>query len=301
MISRRHCVAASALIGSNLRRVARDSRNPVQVAHHRQVLVEPPKAAVSAGYATPALIDHFDTDTTSESSPSGHNWYTFNPYGGPELTRGQYTVADGKLQILTDVSGYSFGLTTINSLTPTLSRPGAIAGNSGKGVIFQHGYFECRMRFNATLSPRTAKHQSWPAFWANGISGPQAQIDTYAELDFIEAYPVAAAPFVSVICTVHEWTRGWTPDRKPNGRNGNVQNSNNTVAAPYMFRPSDFNTYGCLWTPREVTWFLNGRLGPTVPVGPDTPYEAISAGAMYLVLGTGKNWPLVVDYVHVWQ
>jgi beta-glucanase (GH16 family) len=213
----------------------------------------------------------------------------------------QYSIVGGKLLIRTDASGYGFGLTTIRSLTPVVSRPGAIATNDGRGVVYQFGYFECRMKFDNAHSPRRATGHSWPAFWSNGIQGPQGKMDTYAELDFMEAYPVPSSPYVSIVCTLHEWTRGWTPDGKPSGINKNVQNSNNAIGMPSGFAENDFNVYGCLWKPTEVQWFINNRPVAKVRIGPGTPYPSAYSDAMYLVLGTGKDWPVTIDFVHVWQ
>jgi beta-glucanase (GH16 family) len=261
----------------------------------------PTSQAVAAGYTHPALIDEFNTQSVSNTGSGTFNWYNYNPYGGPLLSSGQYSIVNGYLTIQSDASGYSSGLTTIDSLNPAVSRPGAIAVNTGKGVTFQYGYFECRMKFDATLSPETAAGQSWPAFWSNAIQGPQDQTNTYTELDFMEGYPVAKSPYVSIATTVHEWTRGWNANGAPSGNNSNFQNSNNTLGVPAGLNLSDFNTYGCLWKPSEIDWYINNKLVTSVAVGSGTAYPSTGADAMYLVLGTGKNWPITVDYVHVWQ
>jgi len=260
----------------------------------------PPVAASSAGYATLAFDDEFSSDTVSDSSTS-RNWYPYNPYGGPILNAAQYGVSGGNLVISTDASGYSSGLTSISSLNPTaISRPGSIAANGGNGLLFQFGYFEARLKYDNTLSPRTPTGHSWPAFWSNAIQGPQNQADNYAELDFMEAWPINDPPYILMSCTLHEWTRGWTIDHEPSGINDNVQTLNNIITPP-DFVQDGFNTYGCLWTPTSVEWFINNQSVASVAIGAATPYPSAATNEVYLVLGTGQNWPVTFDYVRVWQ
>jgi hypothetical protein len=310
MISRRDALALPWLATLHSNEPSRDSKAQTPDPHLRHKLLQepshssgpaPPAAAVAAGYTHPALIDDFTEDTAAPTMLGIYNWYPFQPYGAPVLDPSQYRVKDGHLIIDTDASGYSSGLTSINSLEPAVSRPGALACNTGKGLAFQFGYFECRMKYENRFSPRVAKGQSWPAFWANGIEGPQNRTSTYTELDFVEAYPIASSPYVSIACTMHEWTRGWNPDGTPSGKNHDHFNHSNTIGAPPHLKQDDFNVFGCLWSPKKVQWFINNYPIIEVVVGPDTPYPSAVKNAMYLVLGTGKNWPLQIDWVHVWQ
>jgi beta-glucanase (GH16 family) len=62
-----------------------------------------------------------------------------------------------------------------------------------------------------------------------------------------------------------------------------------------------FHTYGCLWTPDKVVWYFDNKPVTTVSTGPGTPFTAIEKEHMFIMLGTGRNWPMDVDYVHVWQ
>lgn len=268
---------------------------------HAKARPSPPKAAVAAGYTHPVLIDGFSQTSAASTMLGVYNWYPFQPYGAPVLDPSQYRVKNGVLVIDTDASGYGSGLTSINSLEPAVSRPGALARNTGKGLVFQFGYFECRMKYANDRSPRTAKGHSWPAFWTNSIEGPRNKAKTYTELDFVEAYPVAAEPYISIACTLHEWTRGWNADGTPNGKNGDQFNHTNTIGTPLIFTQNDFNVYGCLWTPKAVRWFINNHPTIQLEIGPGTLYPTAVRDPMYLVLGTGKDWPVTFDWVHVWQ
>ena len=117
----------------------------------------------------------------------------------------------------------------------------------------------------------------------------------------MEAYPVSTPPYVSIACTVHEWKRGWTQDGMPSGINKNVQNGDNAISIPYGFVHRRFNTYGCLWTAENVQWFINNMPVASAPIGAGTPFPSAATDAMYLVLGTGQNWPITIEYVRVWQ
>src|ERR1035438_7008667 len=133
----------------------------------------PPAQAAAAGIKNLVFDDEFNpTSTISPNNSGTFNWYTYNPYtASAELNKNDMEVNNGCLTILTDLSGYSDGLTTIHSTSPT----------SG---TFQHGYFEARMQFY----PAGSEGGAWPAFWSCALEGVQGA-SPFAELDFLEAYP----------------------------------------------------------------------------------------------------------------
>ena len=89
---------------------------------------------------------------------------------------------------------------------------------------------------------------------------------------------------------------------------------------------SQWHTYGCLWTTEKIEWYIDGKLtiryywgatrdqlapndprqDPVTQAGGPSPISnplAIfdSETAMDVILGTGKTWPMEVDWVRIWQ
>ena len=235
-----------------------------------------PSQAVAAGFSTLAFADEFNSaDTISVNNASGYKWYPlnfFNPQAS--LPTSSYSVGNGCLIILSDASGYSDGLATA-SPTNTLG-------------AFQYGYFEARIQFN----PKGSEGSAWPAFWSYALEATQGE-SPFAELDFMEAYPQGTSG-ATVLTTVHQWTT-------VNGTNKSVQQANDVPTLPAGTNLTQFHIYGCLWTRTSITWYLDNKPLMTQAVGPGTPFTALGEDHMFVILGTGKQWPMTVDYVHVWQ
>jgi beta-glucanase (GH16 family) len=257
---------------------------PVPCAGNQAAPTAPPAQASAAGFKTLVFDDEFNsTNTISPNNSGTYNWYTYNPYtASSELNSNDVQVSNGCLTILTDLSGYSDGLSTIDS-------------TSSKTGIFQHGYFEARMQ----SYPAGWTAGAWPAFWSYSIEALQGK-SPFAELDFLEAYPgglggaTQGANGVTLLTTVHQWTT-------INGTNVSVQQPNVVPTLPVGFNYDAYHIYGCLWTTNNVTWYIDNQPVMTVKTGPGTNFSALEQDHMYLVLGTGTNWPVSYDYVHVWH
>lgn len=240
-----------------------------------------PAQAAAAGFNKLVFDDEFNSiNTISPTNAGTYNWYTWNPYStSAEMPLSDFQVSNGCLTIETDLSGYSAGLMTINSTTDT-------AGT------FQHGYFEARMQFY----PAGSEGGAWPAFWSYALQAVQGATP-YAELDFVEAYPGGKGGAtqgnngVTLLTTVHQWTSSSSSTQQPN----------DVPTLPANFNYDAFHIYGCLWTTDSVTWYIDNQPVMTVATGPGTSFTALEQDQMFLVLGTGKNWPATYDYVHVWH
>lgn len=270
-------LALFALFGAIVNVESRSQTVPVADCGGRQSPPStPPSQAASAGFSYPAFDDEFNsTGTISPDGSGGYKWYTTNFYNAfATLPNSGYRVSNGCLTILTDASGYGEGIATADPSNP-----------SG---VFRHGYFEARMRFD----PNGWQGGAWPAFWSYSLEGTQGT-SPYAELDFMEAYPTP--PGATIITTVHQWTTN------AYGPSTSVQNPNNVPTLPAGTDLSKFHVYGCLWTPNRITWYLDDRPITTVATGPGTNFTSIEPDHMVVILGTGTNWPIDVDFVHVWQ
>jgi beta-glucanase (GH16 family) len=211
-----------------------------------------------------------------------HIWYDDKP--DPTWTTFQ-TVHDGELD-LTSSRNYFWGTCStcnwpINTVT-TLS----------SGKTFQYGYFEARMKW-------TGAKGSWPAFW---LYSYQHSIDSdqcahqAGEIDVMEGQGVEPNVFYG---TVHSNTNGCSPSDQQNGNNWQQVGTNLTTG---------FHTYGALWTPTSVTWYLDDKKIMSAPT------YATDNQPMYLLLqmwiggwspdpdSTAPNYlHTEVDWVHVWQ
>ncbi len=248
--------------------------------------------------------------------------YTYNPDDqgntSGELTVSDFGISEGGVLTITNQPSYN-GLCSVNSQAPAISRPGLHARNIGNGLAFQYGYFEAAMRFNPALAAGRPQ-AGWPSFWANSIDGANGS-GPFMELDFMEAYANVGSNglvgLTNIATTVHEWKYDGNPaDGYSNNNNSISGHATTDTGEPAdNFDMARFHRYGCLWTHREIKWFIDGNEVCSVPT--TTPTEVRytngatgtavfdvanrSGDGVYLQLGTGVNYPTQFGYVQVWQ
>jgi hypothetical protein len=302
-----------------------------------------PTAAVNAGYTTLVMDDEFTSNTLSSASWNGStfgaasaaaNWYT-NSSSSPPLTIGAYNVtpAGG-----TPASGTSVYINTSHQLVMTQttsdnvnsclgtsrfnpgqngqassqSTPGSNKPNVGAGRIFQYGYFEASI---AIQSSGKSNNGGWPSWWSTGVFDSSGNNPSHCEIDFMENGDGAN----SFSSTVHEWDGGSSANGCPtNGFTG-------VSTFPSGFNKANFNTYGCLWTPTTIQFFINNTT--TIMSAADNPISLTNGslnkhslnsskqqvgGQTFpdciapspfngLVLACGSGNIMTVDWVRVWQ
>jgi hypothetical protein len=272
-----------------------ESANSSQVSATPTTITVPP-AAVGAGYTNLMFDDEFNSistiDTNNTGAP-GYNWYVQLPFGGGTVPGTNYTVTNGVLEINFGGHTQGWGLSTWNC--------------TGNGNAFRYGYFEARVHFDPTKGATSA----WfPAFWSFPVDHTCSGANHWNELDFFEAYTGGFAPYNgSFVGTVHDWTFN-------NNTYSNCQNANN-----FQNTSVDWNQWhilGCLWTPGQISWYLDDNLLMTQQysaTGAPNPCVNCTSGSgcatglfsimdsenNFLILGCSEEWPLYVDYVHVWQ
>ncbi len=256
-----------------------------------------PNAARSAGFTDLAFCDDFNSmstiDVTGSGAP-GFKWYTNQPFGGGQTQPSEYSVSHSVLSVASNTYTGNWTLTTRDPKT-------------GNGGAWNFGFFEARVRFDPTLGP---KSPGWPSFWS--LSSYHTQFNNlgyWPELDFFEAYTGGFSSYSGAfVGTLHQW-------KAPGGNYENWQNSNNFQNTSVDW--NDWHILGCLWTPGQVTWYLDGnalmtqKYSATAPPNPSPdsiqppPYTGVFDGTdtqtMQLILGSGPKWPLYVDWVKVWQ
>ncbi len=226
-----------------------------------------------------AWNDEFNSLNLSPTGSGAYNWYKsywWDPYIPPAQN---ITVSNGILN-LQWTQGQGGPDTSISTF----------AHDTSAGSSFRYGYFEARMKWDVV-------NGAWPAFWALPIQAAQGQQHT-GELDFFEGQGSDPHTFFG---TAHEWqgsTSLWTnsPNYYPVGSNTDF---------------SQWHTYGALWQPGMISWYLDGQLlhSTNLPL-------IFDQQNYFLVLGMqeGANWSLgslsgvsavqinlQVDYVRVWQ
>jgi len=256
-----------------------------------------PAPAKAVSYNRLAFSDDFTSlatvDLTATGKP-GHQWYTDRPFRWGTTSPDSLSVTDSVLTINPKTKSPNY---TIGTVSPT--------SKQGRGFTF--GYFEARLAFDPSHATRS---DGWPSF--RGLSKDHIACrpsrPRSAELDFFEAYNDPGRPFESIFAgTLHDWSlKGEEIDRGSYGNN------------VYPLKGVDFtqwHTYGCLWQPGKVTWYFDGKpiltqaysaSAPPVPNTGGHPAGTFSnldsdPEGQALILGSGVNYPLKVDWVRVWQ
>ena len=141
----------------------------------------------------------------------------------------------------------------------------------------QYGYFEIRARWSGGKG-------LWPAFWLLPAGGGWPP-----EIDILEAHGDKSDTSFHSLHSRH------VPSQ--------------TIVAHPRISDGEFHTYGALWTPEQIDFFVDGVLTASMPTRDDMH------GPMFLVvnLAVGGGWPGMpdadtifpatyeIDHVRVWQ
>jgi len=196
--------------------------------------------------------------------------------------------------------------------------------NVGENIAGSDGfYIESRIRYPT----QTDLSEGWPAFWLRAAEQcygtaqwptQTAGYENFTEIDIME-YDVTYAGLNTYGGAVLNWYGIWNPT---NGYQ-DVRGTNPTVINyPDGNNPDKiWHTYGCLVVPSTQTtnglgyiqmfidnvatadisyWTSPTNLGTPPPSGTHI-YSTIESQHHPIVLGTGINWPMDVDWVRVWQ
>lgn len=256
-----------------------------------------PAPARAASFTNLAFHDDFTSlatiDRTATGKP-GHLWFTDRPFGWGTTAPESLSASNSVLTINQTTKSPNYGIGTVS---PT--------SKEGRGFTF--GYFEARLSFDPSNSTRS---EGWPSFWGlskDHIAGRPSRPRS-AELDFFEAYNDPGQPFENIFAgTLHDWSLdGAEVDRGSYGNN---------VHRLDKVDFTQWHTYGCLWQPGKVTWYFDGKpihtqtYSADAPPVPNTGNHAAGTFSnldsdpegQALILGSGVNYPLKVDWVRVWQ
>ena len=227
--------------------------------------------------------DEFDTLDISPDGLGKHSWYEgvwFNQRHAP-LSNISASLSTLKLE-------WHRGQGSADTSITTLSR------DKRRFRAWRYGYFEARMKWDVVKG-------AWPAFWLIPVEDATGRV-TYngvkesGEIDVFEGLGGDPHDFYG---TIHDWV-----------------NLKDNASRPNRFRLhedvdfSDYHTYGLLWTPGTVTWYLDNR-----PLHSEPTPIVFDRQTYFLVLSMqeGVKWKsgvlsgvesdkltLCVDWVRVW-
>lgn len=267
----------------------------------------PTVPAAAGKYNRLAFEDDFDSistiDTGNTGAP-GFKWYPagVHKWGKPDTQPNEYSVNNSVLRIAPTHSTYNRNFMTRDP-------------NTGEGQSFGRGYYEVRMRVDADgVRNVPPENSSWPAFWAQSNHLHRLNQRPYVELDMVEI--MRKDEFLGTLWAHHggQFDKSlMIKNRKSDYRNPN-------------YHSADWHTYGCLWDTNGVEWYIDGvqvlkqywgekrnLLAPNDPqqnpVAADGTNPTLSnpfglfdsETAIDVILGTGKTWPMEVDWVRIWQ
>jgi hypothetical protein len=243
--------------------------------------LQPPPQAAAQGLTSLVFNEDFNSlsgiDMT-DSRVAGFNWYRFRPFGYPVLGTNEFSVSGSVLTI--SQTGGSF---SNNGLGSTCG----VGNNQFVGFAAQNGaYFEASI-----ASPASGNNDGCPAFWSTGSDHMWQGINANSwETDFYEKVPVG---------TTNRYTFGAHDFRTPDIQSNRLDY---IVTVPAGFDFNQFHTWGMLWQPgnRWVTYRDDVAVG-TFPYS-SLPWLSGGDGKAWpIILGTGKAFPMHVDWVRVWQ
>jgi hypothetical protein len=232
-------------------------------------VIAPPPQAIQAKFTKLLLGDEFDKTPDIGFGDTGHRWNAGLWYE-PVMQRASFRW-DGKSVLTLDASAGSVDISTMFHDT------------SG-GQFFQYGYFETMLRCT-----------NWSGPWLFSVGHARGQGGRCSEIDIQESdnsTPTQAHQ------TLHYDTGG--QDRWNQGKGDNAWNPSEIGSCLGVWRK-----YGCLWTPSEVTFFVDDAKTTTMP-----PYDSTNQ-PMFLILdlwrgsllpGTPEKAPLTldIDWVRCW-
>jgi|GEM_PF-956862 len=287
-----------------------------------------PNNPAGSGYQL-VFYDEFNSPSTIDINGTGNpkfKWFTTPFFARPSSKK-------------PSIIKVSNGILTLNS-TKTSARNSNIATampinneQGWLGKVFGGGaYFEARISFDS-ITVKTAN--GWPSFWSMAIehmaqkgadqwTGLTPGYKHFIEDDFFEYNTASFAGPHSYSATMHDWfgiynktcSSGYCKINNHYGSKGRFNNA--VIKTPIKTDWKQFHTIGQLWVPSNtknnmgyVQNYFDGKLMSTVswvaaksslpsPTG-DSMFSIIDKSHLVVILGTGVNQPLNIDWVHIWQ
>jgi beta-glucanase (GH16 family) len=238
--------------------------------------IAPPGQAAKAGFTNLVFNEDFRNLDLSDPDRDTTVWRKNRSLGLP-ISDDRFSVSNGVLTITTPPGSHRG---VCSQITTHANAP----KQSKHEFLF--GYFEARLRFD--WNP-----DNWDSFWLESAvpvklrQNPQGSDSTrWCEIDIMEPQNTPRV----YAGTVHDFYAG-----------KRVQATSSKIELPGRVKLSDWNTFGALWQPGRVSWYLNNKLVGTTPTPPICDHDRLS-----LILAAAKqrgdeDQKLEVNWVHVYQ
>ncbi len=285
---------------------------------------EPPFHARNNGYFINTFSSVFNNASVdwAQTHQSGFSWYLWSFFSGQAQPDRIKLNNDGSITLLGDDTGPNGQIATIASKKNSAKFVGQAFGGGA--------YIEAELKFNP-MDVISANAKGWPAFWAMSAEhliekgeqwvGKQNGYAHFIEVDFFE-YDVVrkGEPLNHYGVNLHDWYGKY--NTTCSGRafcQSSLPYSKVKVTVPEETNFSEYHRYGFLWLPATSEKKGIGRFYfDDKQVGGDVEWEKFSHQQeipdphpwrfgiidkqhLVLILGTGRNQPMTVRSVNVWQ
>lgn len=288
--------------------------------------IQPPAAAAAVGYTSlkfnsssfsaanidlgntkaPGFQWYLSNGWTDSISYTGSNWPTV-----PTISTSNVVLAGGALTINADPSGFGYGLAT------------AVQNGAGfTGQAFGGGFY---VEFVISFTAQTPNSGKVATVWANPTEFLTGNgINTHwAELDLIEAIPIASGDTAQITMMLHDWTKSGSSISSVDCGGGcaNINQANPPISHANL---GQSHTYATLWLPAaqnggtgiikryfdnqeivasEQTYSAtaNPNPCPSNAVCANGQFAIIDSDHFVLFLGADSTIPMTVQSVRVWQ
>jgi len=236
----------------------------------------PPPQASKAGFTNLAVNEDFSKFDLHNPDKDSTYWhiYPFRQTMFDELI----VYKDGVLNLRTPPGTNHGTATMIKTLAPDYSQH-----------HYAFGYYEARLRFDPTRDDAPSFYlESDNAVKIQGHPEAADEDTRFCEIDVMELNYTRPGQYMA---TVHDWYQ-----------------RHSTYNHPNIFQPppgtdlTGWNTYGVLWQPGKITWYINDKVVYSTASPSICDHQRLN-----LVLSSHKQWPdspdqlLQVNWVHVYQ
>jgi hypothetical protein len=283
----------------------------------------PPPQAASVGYFMNTFSSQFELIDLADERTPGFEWYLGQFFG--------WNPTNFKAVALNPGGGITINGGAINTASPNKN------GRQWVGVVFGGGaYIEAILRFDPGDTIKN-KGAGWPSFWSMGIEhlagldaqqwpGEAAGYSHFIEADFFEydTWPFSSGNTYGG--AIHDWYGRYNEScpgknycQVSNARGAGSKFTNFVIETPSNDDFDQYHKYGFLWVPATTTapgyaqyyyddkatndkiiWSKYDNQPPPPGTNPWT-FGIIDIQHLAILLGTGRNEPMIVKSINVWQ
>jgi len=277
--------------------------------------VQPPAAAVAAGYTNLIFFSDFVSQSELTNDRSGNTtakWYTTG--GGLS-----WTISNSILSLNNSICSYNADISSVANGNAPLTTPGATRAGNGNGLRFKYGCYEALMK----IDRNNITGGGWIAWWASGFEGNVLgdSSTNSIEMDFFEYFNPNGPGSTGL----------WNWESIPITTVGTFATPpiGESLAAQYYFVNQagedaaagnyvDWFIVGGVITPAKVEVYFTTKAKRAAGT-PDTTifrvdttrtyntssgpavFDASRVSTMQLLLGGSDGSPFLIDYVAAWQ